>query len=35
MAREAVKETDVLVAADIGPIPGENMNEKSILKRVC
>ena len=33
MAREAVKGTDVLVAADIGPIPGENMNEKEHIEK--
>lgn len=32
IAREAVKGTDVLVAADIGPIPGENMMEKEHLE---
>ena len=32
IAREAVKGTDVLVAADIGPIPGENMIEKEHLE---
>ena len=33
IAREAVKGTDVLVAADIGPIPGENMIEKEHLEK--
>ena len=33
IAREAVKGTDVLVAADIGPIPGENMNEKEHIEK--
>ncbi len=33
IAREAVKGTDVLIAADIGPIPGENMIEKVHLER--
>ena len=33
MAREAVKGTDVLVAADIGPIPGENMIEKEHIEK--
>ena len=33
IAREAVKGTDVLVAADIGPIPGENMIEKEHIEK--
>lgn len=33
IAREAVKGTDVLIAADIGPIPGENIIEKVHLER--
>ena len=33
IARAAVKGTDVLVAADIGPIPGENMIEKEHLEK--
>lgn len=33
IAREAVKGTDVLVAADIGPIPGENMIEKERIEK--
>ena len=32
IARKAIKGTDVLVAADIGPIPGENMIEKEHLE---
>ena len=33
IAREAVKGTDVLIAADIGPISGENMIDKVHLER--
>ena len=33
IAREAVKGTDVLVAADIGPIPGENMFDKEHIEK--
>lgn len=33
IARKAVEGSDVLVAADIGPIPGENMIEKEHLEK--